>query len=502
MLNIGWSKRDVSTLDPVLITGQFHARVSKGILDPILIHALVLEDGNDVAIFLCGDFVSGRGTLPAIREKVAQRNPEIPTQKILFNITHTHCGPSLSAVNQWKDVPHEGLDVTEPAGYVDFFTTQAADAIVEAYENRKPGAMTYGYSYAVVAHSRRVTYYDDVSKRSNAEAPKLKSLSINGHAVMYGKTNDDQFAGYENGADHFVNLMYTFDMDGNLTGAIINVPCPSQNSEQEHWLTADYWHDVRTLLKEKYGDIYVMSQCAAAGDLSPRILHYKNAQARRYALKYAEKPLSDKAANQLELYNRADIAERICTAFDEALAWAKKDLRYEAPIRHTVRDIEVERWLISDEDYAFACSELEKLQDFTFQDTGDPRADYHANTRYITAMQRFKNIINRYEIQKEFPMGKVELHAIQVGDIAFVTNPFELYMDYQHQIQARSPYMQTFVIQLCDVPGKEYPTGYLATDRGEANVGYSANIYSNQVSYKGGQSLVRETLKALNEMAE
>lgn len=502
MLKIGWSKRDVSTLDPVMITGQFHVRVSKGILDPIMIYSLVLEDGNDVAIFLCGDFVSGRCSLPKIREKVAKRNPEIPVNKILFNITHTHCGPALNSVNQWKDVPHEGLDVTEPAEYVDFFTDQAADAIIEAYENRKPGAIAFGYGYAVVSHSRRVTYYDDISLRSSSTAPALKSLSVNGHAVMYGNTNDDQFAGYENGADHFVNLMYTFDTEGKLTGAVVNVPCPSQNSEQESWLTADYWHDVRTILKEKYGDIYVLSQCAAAGDLAPRILHYKNAQARRYALKYETRQLNENAANKTELLNRADIAERICAAFDEVLAWAKKDLRYEAPIRHTVRDIDVERWLISDDDYNFAVTELAKISHFEFQNTGDPRADYHANTKLVTAQSRFQNIIDRYNLQKEYPMGKVELHAIQVGDIAFVSNPFELYMDYQHQIQARSPYIQTFVIQLCDVPGKEYPSGYLATDRGEANVGYSANIYSNQVSYKGGQSLVRETLKALNEMAE
>ena len=36
MLKIGWSKRDVSTTEPVHIPGQFHARISKEIMDPRL----------------------------------------------------------------------------------------------------------------------------------------------------------------------------------------------------------------------------------------------------------------------------------------------------------------------------------------------------------------------------------------------------------------------------------------------------------------------------------
>jgi len=32
----------------------------------------------------------------------------------------------------------------------------------------------------------------------------------------------------------------------------------------------------------------------------------------------------------------------------------------------------------------------------------------------------------------------MELHVVCLGDIAFTTNRFELYMDYMHRIQARS----------------------------------------------------------------
>ncbi len=72
---------------------------------------------------------------------------------------------------------------------------------------------------------------------------------------------------------------------------------------------------------------------------------------------------------------------------------------------------------------------------------------------YRTKINRFKDIINRYENQKQNGLlADIEIHVVKLGDIAFCTNPFELYIDYQHRIQARSPYTQTFIIQLTDQP--------------------------------------------------
>ena len=41
-LSIGWASADVSTKDPVNLPGQFHVRVSKGILDPATATALFI----------------------------------------------------------------------------------------------------------------------------------------------------------------------------------------------------------------------------------------------------------------------------------------------------------------------------------------------------------------------------------------------------------------------------------------------------------------------------
>ena len=124
---------------------------------------------------------------------------------------------------------------------------------------------------------------------------------------------------------------------------------------------------------------------------------------------------------------------------------------------------------------------------------------YYELTVQKTKVNRYQNIINRYEAQQKNPTSDMELHVIKIGDIAFATNPYELYIDFQHQIQARSPFTQTFIVQLVDQPAGN-PGGYLATERGMANLGYSANIYSNTISPEGGHTLVEETLKELKKI--
>ena len=107
-------------------------------------------------------------------------------------------------------------------------------------------------------------------------------------------------------------------------------------------------------------------------------------------------------------------------------------------------------------------------------------------------------ISTRYAQQEKDPVLKTDIHAVRIGDIAFATNRFELFMDYQHRIQGRSPFDQTFIVQLTVDPVGSGT--YLATERGEKNKGYSATPYSNQVSFKGGQQLVNETVKMLKEL--
>jgi hypothetical protein len=88
----------------------------------------------------------------------------------------------------------------------------------------------------------------------------------------------------------------------------------------------------------------------------------------------------------------------------------------------------------------------------------------------------------------------MELHVVKIGDIALTTNSFELFADYGIRIQARSPAIQTFVVQHCGVGS------YLPTRLAVQGESYSACLYCNEVGPEGGDKLVNETVKTLKTL--
>jgi len=497
-IKIGWGQRELSMEGPVSLPGQMYMRISEGIHDPLYATALCVDGGEASVIFCTVDLVVLRGgVIENTKNKVKALRPEIPTEYIVMGCTHTHAG---GCVTETPEKTPDGQEIFPGDKYNDFFTTQCAQAICEAWDSRKAGGMAYGYGYAVVAHSRRTCYSVDMSTvEENSVAP-------NGHAVMYGSTKKPQFTNYEAGADHFLNAMYTFDGDNKLTGIVINVPCPSQLSEHFTKMSADFWNEVRQMVKKEFGEhVYVLPQCAAAGDLSPRVLHYREAQARRMGLKY-DLPYDQKLVkpNNEHEYNkvmgeRYDIAERILDAVKEIFSWASKDIQTEATVCHVAEDYDLARRMISDEEKAECEQNIDKmLKAIPDPATCTPEEYRKAASQYKAIKGRNERAIARYETQEAEPTLSSHVHVIRIGEIAFATTRFELYMDFMHRLQARSPFIQTFVIQLAGDEGGNY----LATQRGKENKGYSASLFCNMVGPEGGQEWVEKVLTTLNEMAE
>lgn len=496
-LKFGWGRREISTNDPVSIRGQMHLRISEGIYDPLYVTALVMDGGQqqDKVIFLsCDVCVIPWDAAEEIGAAAAALCPEIKPEWVVLNATHTHTSFTL---NETPKTAPDGKYIYPGTESLKFFIKQSAEAVVEAWNNRTEGGYAYGYGYAVVAHTRRVCYFHDQSLKSNSIAP-------NGHCIMYGNTNDPDFSHYEGCADHFLNALYTFDARDKLTGIVINVPCPSQTSEQMYMLSADYWHDVRQLAAKEFGDdVFVLPQCAPAGDLAPRILHYLDAQARRMGLKY-DMPYDAQKARQRVRYDdytkrfaeRKDIAERIVSSVKEVYGWASKEIITEAPLLHRVWKQPMRRRFITDEELAECEHKLQQLERTIPEKGEDPERYRKTMSTYNAVKKRNALVLERYERQNNIPAPACTVHAVALGDVAFATNKFELYQDFMHRVQARSPFTQTFLLQLAGDGGGTY----LATERSEKNKGYGASLFCNWIGHEGGQMWVEGVLEQLNEM--
>ena len=494
-LKIGWGITDVSSDKPLVQYGRPKRYISRGLRDPLAVTTLVIDDGRDCVIFSTWDVCVTWGTMVhRVRSIVSDRCPEIPTNKIIFHSIHTHTGPAMG----------DGYDEDLTREYRVMFAERAAESITTAWKNRKPGKIGYGYDFAVTAFSRRPVYFDDLSKRQLPNGLiRTPGLTLDKHATLHGNSNDPMFSHMEAAPDPFVNFLFTYDMDDKLTGVVFNIAFPSQVSQPDLMLGSDCWSDIRREFKKKFGDgVHILPQVAAAGDLTFQMPYYHKARERRHQLRYAR---PEAFPGEFE---RKRCTEQMMAAFHRTLPWASKELYGDLPIRHITTTLHLKRYIPPPEDVAEAKENLIKLQEMMKNPPEAWQKDPKRLEKGKALIRRARAYCNRVlwyakegETKKTWPS---EFHVLRIGDIAFVSERYELYTDYGQRIQARSPFTQTFTIQL----GAQmyYDTGsaahYLATARAFKNRGYQANAVnnSNAPSPEGGQQLVDEAVRLLYEL--
>jgi len=463
-LNIGTATADITPKLPVALFGQFHLRIAETAETPLTANVVALEsrDGNhslDAAIMVSCDLLFIPDKMrDKVRDEVHKKLPELDTRKIFLNATHTHTSPVLVDDEKFSfeyQIPEEG--VSQPEEYCNLFAQRVSEAIVEAWGNRRPGSVTWGLSHAAVGYNRRAVYAD-------------------GSSVMYGNTNDPGFLNIEGMEDHDINTLFFWDMRGKLIAMTINVACTAQEVEGRYAVNADFWHPVREKLKKRFGpDLCVLGWISAAGDQSPRPMYRKAAEERMIKLRNL---------NHLE-----EIARRLVIAVEEAYETVNEDRYVDVKLTHKVENLSLPMRLVTKGEYKFSKAEQEK---YASQIANDPEA---AN-KLLARMTWNRNVVYRFEKQKKDPHPKMdmEMHVIRLGDVVICTNEFELFTDYGMRIQARSNALQTFVVQLAG------PGSYLPTEKAVNGGGYSGVIQSGVIGPKGGQVLVDNTVKRINEM--
>lgn len=471
---IGWASEDITPYGrKVNLYGQFGMRVTNKVKDPVTATALSVsqERSNENAlIFVSCDIC----TIPVplfnkIEKVILGKAKDFPIDRLVVNSTHTHTGPDYKdGTYDYSSISEDDRkDIMMPKEYETFLAEKVADAAIRSWESRKKGMFAWGFGQAVVGHNRRAVYLKDFQERPDYSESPGQKVEKNGR--MYGNTNDPFISHIEGFEDHSAQFLFTFDENKKLTGAIINIACPSQETEGISEISADFWHETRELLREQYGkELFVLPQCSAAGDQPPHLLLNKKAEERMRNLKGID--------------SRMEIALRIKTAFDETLKWASKDMKDDAVVKHVLNEVSLPKRIISKEEYDENLKWRDKLQHPAFRD-------------------RCEEIVRRYESQKEEPAIPEDIHAVRLGDIVFVSNPFELFLDYGVRIQAQSPAVQTFLVQLAGSRrGIERGGTYLPTERAEQGGGYSACLYCNLIGHDGGQVLVEESLKSINKL--
>lgn len=496
-LRIGWATADITPEQPVVLRGQFHARVSEGILDRVTATALALEtvqEGatKDWAIMVSCDLVAiGDELRDQVRDHVRTALPELDPRKVFLHATHTHTAPAFGSRAQdrnaalirqygwdlspaWADW---GIELPAMAGIEcrQFAAARIAGAVEQAWKNRRPGGIAFGLGAAVVGHNR-LTVYDS------------------GKSQLYGPTERRDFSHIEGYEDHGVGLLFTWDRERTLTGVVINVACPAQCSENLYQISADFWHDTREELRRRLGPhLFVLPQAGAAGDQSPHLI------GRGSTRENAEQRMERITGRN----RRQQIAHRLADTVLSVLPYVEKTVEWRPTFVHRVAQVELTRRLVSAEDVASALRESDRWREQyeqlrrSLEEHPETKQKNRWYTEITQAYQRMTwgaGVRDRFEVQQVHPKLPCEIHVLRLGDMVIATNPFELYLDYGIQIQQRSRAVQTFVVQLAGAGT------YLPTRRSIAGGAYGAVPASTEVGPEGGHELIEQTLALIEPL--
>lgn len=495
-MQIGWSEVDITPKKKIKLAGQFYERISEYVESPISVVAMAVSAAEDYAIFCACDLESIYPNLLTLaRAKIAEANsngsypnPGPDPDKVMVSATHTHTSyeykgedkrdSSLNVLSRvlpasMKYVPKVTAEDTVTAEEaLTFLADKIAEAALRAWHAREDAFYAPAFGRAAVGMCRRVVYDD-------------------GTAKMWGDTNTANFVCMEGGSDTGIELLYTFDKEKKPTGVVANIACPAQVLEQRSFVSSDYWGKVRQELHEEFGeDFKVLGLCSAAGDQCPRDLvrwiepetpiDDPNVIRHNPPLRRADPSMYD--IKGCRLAGRR-IANEIISVSKELEEYYSGGI-----LKHQVLQLHLPLRRVTITEYETAKQKLDEYikncgasGEFTFQDSAE--------------MHVCAGTMARYEHQQTADLHSVEVHIIRLGDIAFATSSFELFLDYGNQIRARSKAQQTFLVQLCC--GSD---GYLPTRKAERGSHYSAYVSSGVTGHAGGDLLVRETLEAIREL--
>lgn len=480
---IGWAQCSITPDGPALMEGQMYPRVSRYVHDPITATALALDNARQQTILVSLDMTEvPLHAMEPLREKLSDR-ADIPFEKISFHVTHTHNSTSfyddfLREDNK-KVYNEEILPPFDPpenmvcgeAGQK-FLVEKLAALIVSAWDSRKPGGISYAHDYAAVAFNRRPQFRREQGMET----------------VMYGDCSQEDFLCFESGTDTAVELLYTWDEKGEVTGVACNVPCPSQVHELHCYLTADYWAPTRQSIREKLGrNVYVLPMCGAAGDLAPVDLVHIS--------KTNKEALKKWGGQTCEVFRDFDmtllcqnIGDRISEAVARGFRTARNKIDYAPVFRHEILQMSLPIRQVSEEEYRQAEEEVRQIHGRFSKEAPMTMADL------VRAFEP-QGVILRYRQQQLGTEYSFRCHILRIGNIAIATNPFELYHAFAQRIKARAEAEQVFVVQLANGLG-----GYLPTRAAVEGGSYSAKPASTICGPDGGDVLVEKTLSVLDQL--
>jgi len=430
---------------PLHLRGSFRPRLVESAHDPLNARALVLGDGaTQVALVVVDSCMVERG--PADRAKArASEETGIPVEHMLVAATHTHSAPFANASH----------GTPEELAYQKLLIEGIADSIIRAQERLESAQAGWAGE----------TLTDEVFNRRWFLQPGTMPENPLGNTRDLVKMNPGRGNPHllhpAGPIDPEVSILSVRDARGRPLCLLGNYALHYVGRIPGGQASADYFGEfarligVRLRRPEDSGFVGMLSN-GTSGDINN--INFRDPRPPREPFEQVRIVASKVADAAYHAYGEVDHRG------DLTLAMAERELTLRVRVPHE-EDIERAKGYLAAED-----------------EESVPRLA-RSYARRILELAKLGETVD------------VTLQALRIGDLAICAIPFEVFAEIGLELKTRSPFDDTFVIELANGA-----YGYLPTPTQHQFGGYETWLSTNRVQKDASVLIVRELLEMMEEL--
>lgn len=397
MLRIGSSQSDITPTIPFLMGGTFRILQCEEVLDPLMASCVVADDGRTrVAMVSCDLGQVPRDMTLSIRELVHSAT-ETPRENIHLMATHNHSAPTVFPI---EELPfHEDAEAVKAHQTVRANLVESiAACVIEAHKRLVPARMGYGRG------------------RFEGGAYNRRFIMGSGRSKMYGG-GDLELLKAEGPVDPEVQTVWFEDFHGNHLAVIVNYASHVAILYGVPTASADFPGAMRGVLQGVLGDdVPVLYLQGACGNVAPM---------------NTEKPSCPRGIELIRRVGRGLAGEALRIMSDhfadaEDVSILTCGRMLEIPYREPAMSFEEasRKW----KHYSSRWEEFLRLD--------------------IEERSALCGTLRLQKFMQASAVGEAEIAAFALGDVYFVTNQAELFVEYQLDIKERFKDRRVIVSEL------------------------------------------------------